>query len=508
MDVLNYKHLPLQFGEYSNVEAIIEELNTYHVELKFQNDELQRIREDLESVNLQYKELFNNAPFGYAIFDDQGDVKFYNRAFLNIVGQDFESNNPSIFNWIHPECQDTFYFHLQSLMIKKTETDIVIRIGKPGNYKHVKVSSNITYNDSTLYIRSAFMDITLQVSQEENIRHLSYHDQLTGLYNRHFFEEEFIRLNHPRNYPLGLILADVNGLKVVNDAFGHQDGDELLILFAKCLKSSFRADEVLARWGGDEFIVLLPNQDIQGLKDVKHRLEQSINEIKIHSIGLTAAFGYSVINDEQTDYKTAFSSAETFMYKEKLFHHASRRRETIDTIMGTLHAKSPREEIHSVNVQRYCLEFAQFIKLNQQQSNLLRLSSLFHDIGKIIIDCTILEKPASLTEAEYREIKKHPEAGFRILNTVIDFGEISDIVLHHHEHYDGGGYPGGEKAEAIPYLSKIIALADAYDAMRSDRPYRKGLTKEYALDQIETGAGTQFDPQLSALFIQYIQEKY
>jgi len=507
-NVLSYKNVPLEFIEESTLEEIVEELNIYHIELKFQNDELQRIRENLELVNEEYMELFNSAPFGYVIFDDEGLIKVHNKAFLSLVGHGFEKENAPIYKWIHPESQDDFYFHIRTLLLKKATPDIIIKIGQTDTYKHVKVSSNIAHKDDIEYVRSAFIDISVQVSQEENIRYLSYHDQLTGLFNRHFFEEEFNRLNHPRNYPLGLVIADVNGLKLVNDAFGHQNGDELLILFAQCLKKSFRADEVLARWGGDEFVILLPNQDLNALKDIKNRLEESINTLKFHNIGITAAFGYAVINDEQHDYKTAFNIAESAMYKEKLFAHASKRRETIDTIIGTLHAKNPREEIHSLNVQKYSLEFAHFLKLNPYQLKLLSLASLFHDIGKIAIDSYILEKPYALTVEEFEEIKKHPEAGFRILNTVIDFGEVSDIVLHHHEHYDGKGYPKGITAETIPYLSRIITLADAFDAMCNDRPYRQGQTIEYALEQIQVGAGKQFDPLLSKAFIEYIKSSH
>jgi diguanylate cyclase (GGDEF)-like protein len=503
---LSSKNIPIEFLEESSIEDIVEELNVYHVELKFQNDELQRIREDLEAVNVEYMELFNSAPFGYVIFNEEGDVKVYNKAFAAIVGEEFDVEHEiaPIYQWIHPDSQDSFYFHIRTLLQKKKTADIIIKIGRPDKYRYVKISSNMTLNTDLNYIRSAFMDITVQINQEENIKYLSYHDQLTGLFNRHFFEEEFKRLNHPRNYPLGLIIADVNGLKLVNDAFGHQDGDELLILFAQCLKSNFRADEVLARWGGDEFVILLPNQDLKALNEIKNRLEESAKQIKFHNIGITAAFGYSIVHDEQDDYKTAFSYAEASMYKEKLFDQASKRRETIDTIIGTLHAKNPREEAHSINVQRYCLEFAKYLKLSQHQIKLLSLASLFHDIGKITIDYTILEKSISLSPDEYEEIKKHPEAGYRILNTVADFGEISDIVLHHHEYYDGKGYPKGLKSESIPYLSRIIALGDAYDAMCNDRPYRKGLTQEQILNQIKLGAGTQFDPFLSELFIQYI----
>jgi putative nucleotidyltransferase with HDIG domain len=196
--------------------------------------------------------------------------------------------------------------------------------------------------------------------------------------------------------------------------------------------------------------------------------------------------------------------AEDYMYKKKLFESPSMRGKTIDTIITTLHEKNPREEQHSLRVSQICENMGIILGMSEDEIRELKSVGLLHDIGKIAIDEGILNKNGKLTSEEMEEIRKHPEIGYRILSTVNELSEMADYVLAHHERWDGFGYPKGLKGDEIPKQSLIIAIADAYDAMISDRSYRKALTKEYALSELIKNAGTQFSEDYVKIFVDQV----
>ena len=196
--------------------------------------------------------------------------------------------------------------------------------------------------------------------------------------------------------------------------------------------------------------------------------------------------------------------AEDHMYQNKLYASSSRRSETIDIILSTLHEKNKREEKHSRRVAELCAEMAQKMNFEDEEVKKIKTAGILHDIGKIGIEESLLNKPGKLTEEEYSEICKHAEIGYRILNTAPNMTEISEIILSHHERWDGLGYPKGIKGEEIPLFSRIIAIADSYDAMTSDRSYRAALSVQIAREEIRKNAGTQFDPELAIFFAEHI----
>ena len=171
---------------------------------------------------------------------------------------------------------------------------------------------------------------------------------------------------------------------------------------------------------------------------------------------------------------------------------------------STLHEKNKREEQHSHRVSALCKRMGEALGLPEHKIEELKLVGLLHDIGKIAIDENILNKPGKLTDDEWKEIKRHPEIGYRILSTVNDMSEMAEYVLAHHEKWDGKGYPRGLKGEEIPFASRIITIADAYDAMTSERNYRSALPNEVALEELQKNAGIQFDPKLVSVFIEKV----
>jgi len=363
------------------------------------------------------------------------------------------------------------------------------------------------YLNGSQYFTGVAIDITERKKKEVEILYLSYHDHLTGLYNRRFYEEELKRLDTKRNLPMSIVMGDVNGLKLINDSFGHTMGDKLIKKVAQAITRACRADDIIARLSGDEFIIILPKTDSdQAKKIIKRIIDLSVCE-KVGSVHISISFGYETKIDQQQDIQAVFKNAENHMYKKKLFESPSMSGKTIKAIINTLHEKNKREEQHSFRVSALCLGMGNALGLQEYENEELKLVGLLHDIGKIAIDENVLNKPGKLTEDEWIEIKRHPEIGYRILSTVNDMSDMASYVLYHHERWDGNGYPKGLKKDEIPFVSRIISIADAYDAMTSERSYRSALTEEVAIAQLKKNAGIQFDPGLVSIFIEKVLDK-
>lgn len=349
-----------------------------------------------------------------------------------------------------------------------------------------------------------FRDFSDKKEKRRQIEYLSYHDQLTGLYNRRFFEEELTRLDTRRNLPLSFVFADVNGLKTINDAFGHQFGDRLIQQVSEVFKTVCRADDIISRTGGDEFVILLPKTEAIFVQELVKRIKDKIEQKTIMDINMSVSFGWDTKNMESQSALDILKNAEDHMYQKKIFDSSSKRSAVIKSILNTLHLKNPREEAHSKRVSVICGNIGKVYHLSDDEINELRMAGELHDIGKIAIDEVILNKTTKLSEADWAQIQHHPETGYRLLGTSNEYYNIAEYVLAHHERWDGTGYPKGLKGEAIHWKARIISLADAYDAMTYERPYRKAFSHEETVAEIKKNAGTQFDPDIARVFVEKI----
>ncbi|PAT01502.1 hypothetical protein CI105_06345 [Candidatus Izimaplasma bacterium ZiA1] len=351
----------------------------------------------------------------------------------------------------------------------------------------------------------SIVDISENKRREKEILFLSYHDILTGLYNRTFFEEEIKILDNNRQYPLSIIMGDVNGLKLTNDVFGHSEGDRLLRDVSKVLKNTCRQIDVIARWGGDEFIILLPKTTEQQATLIMNRILINIDRMyknrDVTTIIPSLALGLSVKNSESDDLYNVIKIAETNMYKRKMLTSSSVFSSIINSMKNALYEKSNETEEHAERLYETCKKVAYKYDLNENLLNDLELFCMLHDIGKIGISDDILNKNGPLTDSEWDEMKKHPEVGYRIANSSKELKSIGNYILSHHEKFDGTGYPRNIKGYNIPLLSRILSVADAYDAMTHDRSYRKKLSTEEAIEELKRNAGTQFDPEVVSVFI-------
>ncbi len=353
-------------------------------------------------------------------------------------------------------------------------------------------------------------DITERLVAENRLRYLSYHDQLTGLYNRRFFEEELIRLDTKRNLPISIAMGDVNGLKLVNDSFGHIKGDQLLKRVAYAMQKACREDDIIARLGGDEFAIILPNTTDDDAEKIVSRIMEYAGEEKVEGLTISISFGHQTKLEENENINTIIRETEERMYRHKLNESSSMRNKAVTLIMSTLFEKNNREMEHSQRVSEICVKIATEMGLDKDSINRLRTVGLMHDIGKIGVNEDILNSKAILTQKEWIEVKKHSEIGYRILASSTDFADIAEDVYAHHERWDGSGYPRGLAKESISIFARIIAIADSYDAMISERPYRsyrKSMSSEEAIQEIKKNSGTQFDPKLAQIFIEKVMHQ-
>lgn len=379
---------------------------------------------------------------------------------------------------------------------------------KDGRLIWVEVSTKYRYHASgDIELVGVSRNIDKRKKAEEKVLYLSYHDQLTGLYNRRFYEEELFRLDTLRNLPIALIMADVNGLKLINDAYGHQMGDKILKEFAQILKSECRHDEIASRVGGDEFVILFSKTDRTSVENIIKRLNAAISKVRIDNIILSVSMGFAIKTDPHDDLTDVFKRAEDAMYQHKLTISPSIKKATIELIVNSIYERNHQEVIHSQLVCDYCQAIGRELGLETEALNQLGLAGLRHDIGEIAIDAAILNKSEKLSDAEWAEIKRHPEIGYHILRSVTELAEIAKFVLEHHERWDGKGYPKGLKANEITLQGRIIAIADAYCTMTTERPYCRALTDEEAIIEIKKCAGQQFDEQLARTFVEKVLKK-
>jgi diguanylate cyclase (GGDEF)-like protein len=352
-------------------------------------------------------------------------------------------------------------------------------------------------------------DITERKKAEEQLKYVSFRDPLTGLYNRAYFEEGMKHLESYRFAHVGIILCDVDGLKLINDTLGHNAGDSILMAAADIIKESFRAGDVVARVGGDEFGVLLLNTEREIIETAYRRVRHAISEYNsFHfELPLSLSIGFAVSAGKSISMKSLYKEADYNMYKEKQFCSQSARIAIVEALKKALETKDFMTQGHMSRLRALIATFVSAIDIPKNFKKDLLLFAQFHDIGKVGIPDSILFKPAALTPEEYTEIKRHCEIGYRIARASMDLTPIADLILKHHEWWNGNGYPMGLKAEEIPLGCSILAIADAYESMTSVRPYRKPMSHRDAIKELKKCAGTQFNPELVDKFVQVMSTR-
>ncbi|WP_054693312.1 sensor domain-containing diguanylate cyclase/phosphohydrolase [Syntrophomonas palmitatica] len=341
-------------------------------------------------------------------------------------------------------------------------------------------------------------EIAERKKAEDQLRFLSLHDFATGLYNRAYFAEEIKRLEAGRHYPVSLIMCDLDGLKLINDALGHEAGDQLIVEAANVLRSAVREGDVVARVGGDEFAILIahtaPRDVTQVIERIKALIKQHNKADQALPLSISLGYATSIGKDKRID--ELYCEADNNMYKNKLANRRFSDRIIKTALKNIYKLKDFAREGHLDRLRDICLALADQAHLSDESIKRLILLAEYHDIGKLIISDHILMKPGPLNAEERALVKAHCETGQRIALAVPELVLVADLILKHHEAWDGSGYPLGLKEFEIPLECRIVAVADAFEAMTGVRPYRNPISVEEALAELKKSAGRQFDPIL------------
>ena len=474
--------------------------------------EIQLTREMLFQANAKSLTMIENISDVIEIVDIDGVPKYVSPNVQNYFGWTAdELLGKSCLDFIHPDDHSgvqRIYEKLRGAPEIILCSEFRIRC-KDGSYKYIEINCRNLIDDPLIAgFLLNYHDISERKMREEEIRFLSYHDSLTKLYNRSFFEEEKKRLDTDRQLPLSIIMGDVNGLKLTNDIYGHVEGDKLLVAISNILRKCCRKEEIIARIGGDEFCIILPQTDSATAQKICLCVYHACKKYK-PSEGKRTFFpsislGHSTKDSPDQSIDQVIKDAEDYMYRKKLLEHNTTHSSIIHSIQATMHESTSDTEKHSDRMIKLSLDLGSALGLSGDQLLELNLLSRLHDIGKICIDKNILNKQEKLTDAEWEKVKRHPEVGYKIAQASSELAQISEFILSHHERWDGNGYPRGISRDKIPLLSRIIAVIDSYDAMTQDRPYRKAMPKEQAINEIIDNAGKQFDPQIARVFIEQI----
>lgn len=485
-------------------------------------DITQRIQAEIERRESERSKsvLLSNMP-GMAYrcnFDRNWTMQFVSDGCFELTGYKPDSllNNREVcFNeLINPKYREYMWNRWQEVVLSKTKLREEYEITTAtGEVKWVFEQGQTVYSDSgeVIALEGLIIDITNKKRREEEVLYLNNHDFLTDLYNRKFFEQQKEKLDKAAYLPLTILLGDINGLKLVNDAFGHTAGDRLIVQTARILKSCLRGNDILARYGGDEFSIIMPNTN----SDTAYELSQKIRKLcedynknsKNESFGISISLGYATKLALDEDIDQVIRTAEDYMYKHKLLDLTSSHSDIVSSIKATMFERSHETQQHADRLSELSQGIGIELNYSQAQLDDLELLAALHDIGKVGIDDRILNKPGKLDEKEWFEMKKHSEIGYRIAMASPELVPIAEYILYHHERWDGRGYPSGLEREDIPLPSRILAVVDAYDAMTQDRVYRKAMTQEAAVSELMKNAGTQFDPAITKIFIEKVLRK-
>jgi len=475
----------------------------------------EEFRNKLESEKELLEITLKSIGDGVVTTDLSGNILSMNKAAIAITGWSEEEvigkSFPEIFVLTYEESMEKI----------ANPIEIVLRTGTTiGLTNHTELRSKtgkmVPVADSAAPIKNSngsifgavmvFRDVSYEKQHQDQILYLSYHDSLTSLYNRRYMDESLDHMNISECSNSILIIGDVNGLKLTNDVFGHEAGDELLKTVSNILSNNCRNDDVLARWGGDEFLMLFPNTDIKVAEKIIFNIKSECEKKSIEKIWISLAMGSARIGDFGSISGT-IQSAEEKMYHQKFLDGKSYRNRIINAHLVTLDNKSFETKQHAERLKKYCLAIARLLGLNAEDCDLLSLLSVLHDIGKIGIQESILNKNGALTKEEWVEMKKHSEIGYRMAKSTPELEKVAEYILSHHERWDGMGYPRGLKAKEIPLPCRILSVVDAYDAMTHDRIYRKAMDEPSAVVELKENAGTQFDPQIVTLFMNVLEKK-
>lgn len=502
-----------------NTEKIISDLSVYYQELVFQNEEMKRIMHENEMLKERYQRLYEDAPAGYVVYDNSGQILAANNTLCCLLGFPLQDCRKYRFTrYVLPEFQDELYLMVQKVIKTGGPESIEIQIRSGNENRDVMVTTNCYREEGGLsgsremegrhLLRSVITDITELKRRQRDFWNRSVHDPLTGIYNRQFFKDEMHCMDVPENLPLSVAMADIDGLKIINDTLGHEFGDQAIKRVVEELQRHTRPECVMMRIGGDEIVILFPRTELETARRYMQDAKKAVGELSVSGIPLSFSWGIATKNTSEERFSFVMAAAEDIMYSRKQVR-GRRCNGAVQMILESLFERNRQVRDHSMRIRQFVREFGVWMGLEGRELECLCSAALLHDIGMVSISDEILNKNEPLTEAEQKEILRHPEVGGRILYANGDTADYAKAVLCHHENWDGSGYPKGLRGQEIPFEARILAIADAYDRMKYGLNGKgtRYKTEALALEEFKRCAGRQFDPDMTEKLLKWRQEK-
>lgn len=464
------------------------------------------VEKQKEHSNYLLKHVIENSNGGLAIFDRNMNYLYVSEIYKKQFKLSYDPtgmNHYEVFPDLPQKFKEAHARALQGESLEASKDDYLRSSGEQ-LYSSWSLKPWLDIDGNIGGIISYVQLITDEVEKEMKLAYMASHDMLTGIFNRSYFNEFLASNDSEAHWPMGIMLIDLNGMKLINDAYGINDGDEVIKMVASHLKHCSERCGALFRIGGDEFAFVSFNVNDDMMKEFIQRVHQTMSELVYKNIQLSVSVGYAVKFDECIKIEDVFKEAEKDLYKRKILDTSSIRNNAIRGILQTLTDKYEVEKAHFNRVQKLCLMLGKQLSLSKEDMDELSYAAILHDIGKIAIPDHILDKPARLTNEEYEVMKTHTTKGYEILKAADEYSDIARYALTHHEKYDGTGYPHGFVGEEIPLFSRVISICDAYEAMTADRPYRQAQSIDYAINELRRCSATQFDPELVEIFIKFV----
>ncbi len=496
---------------YAQLQASYEEITAQNQELEAQYEIIRDEEEKISELYLKMRTLFENSPDGIVEFDSEHRVTDVNESFVKIFGYTKEEClGKNLDDIVVPKkFREEANEVTNSLFSKGQVFTEGIRYRKDGKPVYVLIRGVLIKKDGEpIGGFGIYTDLTEIKEYEQRIEYLNIHDTLTGLYNQSYFSDMLKKYSISDEYHVGIVLVDIDGMQVINQTSGRETGDKIISDLAKILETSFRTTDVVARIGGDEFGIILPKTDSEAVENILKRIEEKVAKYNQENADkgyvLSITFGYSFAY-EKADLNEVFKIAQEDLSKRKLLKHQSAKSQTLNVLLTALAEKDDITKGHTDRVAQLCQRVAEELMLSKDKITNLLLLAEVHDLGKIGIPDKILFKPGKLNDEEWEIMKKHTEIGYRIAKSSPDLSSVAELILKHHERWDGKGYPLRLKGEEIPIECRILSVVDSFDAMTNQRPYNVPKTIDEAVEEIKRCSGSQFDPKVVEAFVKVIQ---
>jgi diguanylate cyclase (GGDEF)-like protein/PAS domain S-box-containing protein len=453
-------------------------------------------REDL------YRTIFHDSPMGFVHVNSDGILTDCNAAFLSIFGFErsevigvclAEENNLAIYPRFKLGAMD-------AVMGSDSRHESRFSTSDGAREGWVRVSFSPVKSEKFIFFGAVGIveDITERKLADEKVQFVSSHDVLTGIHNRRACEEALISLNNPDNLPLALIYADLNCLKLANDAFGHQEGDILLKSASEILRKNSESKGLAYRWGGDEFVVLLKNTSRTEAEEILKNMTRMCDSWEGDGlIRPSMSLGLSVKTFQEQDLDGVMKDAEDAMYAQKIREGGRTRAKILEALEARMH------NLEDAAIDRKCQRMIKWGEWAIEKifsgpgHEALRLLFRYHDIGLLACPEEIHTASRDPSTCRVATLLQHAVVGYRIARSIAEIAYIADSILYHHEWWDGMGYPSQLSGDEIPFSSRIVSIFDSIEGMINFGSDGQGLPLESALTAIEACAGKQFDPSLT-----------